>query len=130
MIEVRINRIGEYRGATHGILLVNDKPQLCTLELPWLDNQASISCIPTGNYTCKRHISPRFGETFQILNVPNRDDILIHWGNTVKDTKGCILLGSWFGTLLDLPAVINSRISFQKFMNLTAGKETFNLTIR
>lgn len=130
MLSFRINRISEYRGATHGILSLNDRPIMCTFELPWLENQQNISCIPTGDYICNRHISPRFGETFQIMDVPHREEILIHWGNTVKDTRGCPLLGAWFGTLQELPAVVNSRLSFQKFMNFTAGQDKIQLNIR
>lgn len=123
-------RLSEYRGATCGILLLNDRPFLSTLELPYKENQKQISCIPTGIYELHRHISPRFGETFIVQDVPNRENILFHWGNTVKDTQGCIIVGAWFGTLGDLPAVINSRLSFQKFMNYNLGQDKAQLTIR
>lgn len=39
-------------------------------------------------------MSPKFKrELPRILNVPHFDGILIHRGNTAKDTSGCILIG-------------------------------------
>lgn len=63
------------------------------LELPWLDNQRQISCIPEGYYKVVRRTSPRFGEHFHILDVPNRSFILIHHGNYTRDIQGCLLVG-------------------------------------
>jgi hypothetical protein len=63
------------------------------LELPWNDNKRRVSCIPEGVYrTVKRH-SPRFDNHFHLVSVPNRDWILIHRGNFVREILGCILVG-------------------------------------
>lgn len=37
----------------------------------------------------------RFGHTFvaEVWNVPGFSDILIHMGNSVTDTRGCVLVG-------------------------------------
>jgi hypothetical protein len=68
-----------------------------TLELPYLENQKEISCIPTGEYIVNRVTSPKFGVTYLLDDVPNRSSILIHSGNYAsglkKDTSGCILVG-------------------------------------
>jgi len=69
------------------------------LELPWLDNRVEVSCVPERVYTVQKHISPKFGECFHVLDVPGRTDILIHKGNYKKDTKGCILPGRTFADL-------------------------------
>lgn len=63
------------------------------LELPWRANARNISCIPKGEYTVSKHRSPKFGETFHVINVPGRSHILIHKGNFNTDTRGCILPG-------------------------------------
>jgi hypothetical protein len=70
-----------------------------SLELPNLNNLRSISCIPVGDYICRIENSPSHGMCFHVLNVVNRDYILIHAGNYNKDTEGCILLGA---DLLDI----------------------------
>ena len=64
-----------------------------TLELPWINNQQNISCIPAGTYECEKHVSPNFGDCISIKNVAVRSHILIHAGNFTEQTKGCILVG-------------------------------------
>lgn len=67
-----------------------------TVELPWLNNQRNISCIPVGTYTVVKRTSEKYGTHFQILNVPDRAMILIHAGNYYTQTQGCILVGSGY----------------------------------
>tara|TARA_Y100000593_G_C4323318_1_gene345195 strand:- start:9667 stop:10098 length:432 start_codon:yes stop_codon:yes gene_type:complete len=64
-----------------------------TLELPWLGNQRRVSCIPEGEYCVIKRVSQKYGEHFHVLDVPDRDYILIHFGNYNRDTLGCILPG-------------------------------------
>jgi hypothetical protein len=67
-----------------------------TLELPDKQNQRRISCIPEGTYkVVKEPPKPtRNHGHFRILNVPNRDGILMHRITYVKDLLGCIGIGS------------------------------------
>ncbi len=52
------------------------------------------TAIPYGNYKIFYGWSPRFGRNLpRLLNVTAFDGILIHPGNTAKDTAGCILVG-------------------------------------
>ena len=82
---------------TGKLLLIDNKNnlilQLQTLERPWIFNERKVSCIPTGTYLVKRHVSPKFGQCFKIQDVKGRSDILIHSGNVVNDTLGCVLVG-------------------------------------
>ena len=90
---------------TGKLLLVDNRNnlilQLQTLERPWIFNERRVSCIPTGTYLVKRHISPKFGECFKIQDVKGRSDILIHSGNVVNDTLGCVLVGLTSGSVDD-----------------------------
>lgn len=67
--------------------------QCVTLELPWKDNQRNISCIPPGNYRITPRISQKYGRHLHILDVPNRDWILIHEANFFHQLRGCIAVG-------------------------------------
>jgi len=64
-----------------------------SLELPWLDNESYVSCIPEGIYTGVLHNSPKFGLCIWIKDVPSRSEILIHVGNFNRDTLGCVIIG-------------------------------------
>ena len=110
--------------------LSNDEFTCFTLERPDKNNAPDISCIPVGVYTCKRVNSPKFGDTFQVMDVPNRDHILIHSGNTVEDVHGCIELGMKQGVLNGEFAVLNSKVAFQKFMEQNIGYDEFTLVVK
>jgi len=79
----------------NGFVLKNDFIQFefRTLELAWKNNKKKVSCIPIGDYKVVKRWSRRFGHHFHILDVDNRDYILIHRGNFYSDILGCILVG-------------------------------------
>jgi len=82
---------------------------LChTCELPWNDNKPETSCIPSGFYNCIPHNSPAHPNTWEVTGVPNRSEILIHNGNIIEESKGCILVGMNEGWLNSEWAVLNS----------------------
>ena len=115
---------------TQGILRDEDTKLVLmnTLELPWKDNQRSISCIPPDIYTVAPYTSEKYPDTFQILNVPNRTHILIHVGNKVSHTEGCVLVGKYFGMLHYEQAVLASKVSFQRLRNhVGAGRWTLEI---
>lgn len=71
------------------------------------------TAIPEGTYKLAWEMSPRLGVfTPRLLDVPGRDGILIHAGNLITDTEGCILVGT--GWAIDKDHVItleNSRVA-------------------
>ena len=108
---------------TFGQMIIRGMPGPCTLEPPWKDNRSNVSCIPTGQYRCVWHRSPRFGWVYLVTDVPGRGHVLIHPGNfggSVEDglkthTHGCILLGSRRGVIGNQKAVLVSRTATRAF---------------
>jgi len=76
---------------TNGLLYINKTFQCYTIELPWLDNQPRVSCIPEGRYALKKRYSPKFKQHLLVDGVQGRGLILIHAANdALKELKGCI----------------------------------------
>lgn len=56
------------------------------------------SAVPEGTYSVLVTRSPKFGRVLPLLvNVPGMTGVRIHRGNTVADTRGCILPGRYVG---------------------------------
>jgi hypothetical protein len=98
--------------------------KLHTIEKPWRDNAAWISCIPEGAYQVVPWASPKFGACFKLLGTEPRTDILIHTGNTSKDVSGCIAVG----LSGERGFVSSSRSAMSEL--LKAQKKPFTLTIK
>lgn len=126
---VRIVRVESSSRGTRGIMLINGCIKFATLEDEWRDNQPNISCIPSGSFSCARIISPHFGPTFTVQNVPGRSLIRFHAGNTDADTTGCILVGMGFAEKLGRPGISESAKAFIKFMDSMRGIDSFELQI-
>ena len=112
-----------------GKLYVNSEFYGHTLELAWKENQKRISCIPKGVYeVAKRHTekSKYKYEHLHILDVPDRELILMHIGNYPKNSKGCILLGNTRA----LNFVGDSRKAFYKLMYDLGSFEEIELVIK
>ena len=125
MSALQLLRIGGDESCTQGVLRHAGLAFAVTLELPWLENAPNRSCIPTGTYTCQRVLSPRFGETFEVTDVPGRSHILFHKGNTTIDTAGCILVGESYNDL----AIGDSRGGYNELMALFVGQDSFTLDV-
>lgn len=126
LVEIRRYEYGV--NGTLGELWVSGNMVCHTLEDPDNNNERGISCIPEGTYQVKPHSGPKFKNVWEIDNVPNRDDILIHAGNTMENTRGCVLVGSKTGTIRGLPAVLESRLTLDKLRTILP--QNFLLTIR
>ena len=125
--KVAVLRIEESDQGTIGVLLINGTAFCCTLEPDHRDKEP---CIPTGTYACERVDSPRFGDTFEIKDVPGRTHILFHGGNTEKHTLGCVLVGQYFGKLRGNRAVLNSGRTFVSFLSAMKYIYSFELEIK
>ena len=103
-----------------------------TIELPNKNNLKRFSCIPEGCYkVIKEQPQGHFNYIhFRVLDVPNRDGILIHIANYVSQLQGCIAVGK---DLVDinndiLPDVNYSGKVLKKLVNLLP--ENFTLEIK
>lgn len=100
-----------YKEQTHGTLTVYDEDtneqvfKCRTLELPDLNNQRNVSCIPEGHYDVSPVYSQTFGSIYSVEDVSGRSLIRIHQGNYAgsmnprtghSDIRGCILVGKAF----------------------------------
>jgi len=127
---VRLNRLEESSQGTFGVLTICNQVFCVTLEPADMLNEQNISSIPAQQYQCLKTRSPRYGETFEVIDVYNRSHVLFHAGNTAKDTKGCIILAQHFGKLGEGRAVLNSGATFKEFMEIMKDVSMFQLTIK
>ena len=114
---------------------INGKLIAYTLEHAYDDGSGNYAPkTPPGQYTCQRgqhqlHSMTSPFETFQIMNVPNHSNILIHMGNWNTDSDGCCLIGEAIVPSSKGQMVTNSKATFVDFMQLQDGLDVFQLTV-
>lgn len=123
MHHIEIFRIEHGAEATRGVMLVDGIARFVTLELPWRGNKTDVSCIPPFDYSARKKVSAKFGNTLELLNVADRSDVLVHAGNTAADTHGCILVGTSFGNIAGAPAIVQSKAALGALMALLKEPE-------
>ena len=149
-MELRLRRIAKRETYTIGRLYIDGEYFCDTLEdrdrglrqdmlLPIIraKKRAGSTAIPTGRYRVTLGVqSPRFkskaaykfcdGYLPRLLNVIGFNGILIHIGNTARDTEGCILVGR--NTIVGM--VTESRVTFNKlYERLKDAKDYIYITI-
>lgn len=113
--------------------LISDSNDLVafTLEHSYVSDSGDFFAkIPIGNFLCKRGPHRLSGmtqdfETFEIIGIPKHSGILFHSGNKNDDSSGCVLLGE----KINGEFITNSRITFQKFMDLQNDVDDFMLSV-
>ena len=97
------------------------------------------TCIPYGtykvtldvvsskysNFTKYPYVKFCSGKMPRLLNVPGYDGILIHAGNTDKNTEGCILVGQ----NKVVGKVVNSQATWRKLYDTLLGKKKEGITL-
>lgn len=133
-MEIKVRRIAKKEAYTIGKMYVNGEYICDTLEDKdrGLTSNMSVAqicgvkikgetAIPTGRYLIDmKTVSPRFGGRAQyqfckgrlprLCNTIGFQGVLIHCGNTAKDTEGCILVG----LNKAVGQVLNSTATFRK----------------
>jgi hypothetical protein len=143
-MEVKVRRIAKKETYTIGKMYIDGAYVCDTLEDKdrGLTSNMSVAqicgvkikgetAIPTGRYPVDmKTVSPRFGGRAQyqfckgrlprLCNTPGYQGVLIHIGNTAKDTEGCILVGE----NKEKGKVLNSKATFRKvYAKLKAADE-------
>ena len=113
---------------TLGILTYKDF-KCVTLELPNLNNERSISCIPRAEgYKGEKYKSHANGDCIAIINVLDRTHIQIHSLNWLHQTEGCIGVGKNFSPLShNGPMITNSRDTLKALLAILP--DTFPIEI-
>lgn len=106
-----------------------------TLEHAYSNNAKWQPKLPNGTYTCKRGAHRLHGmtsdfETFEVIKVKGHSGILFHKGNYNKDSEGCILLGKQTFESDSGIMVTSSKITFNKFINMLKGIDSFTLLVK
>jgi hypothetical protein len=95
--------------ATFGEFFDDANTHLCfTVERPWLNNKPLVSCIPVGRYRCIPHNSKDHPNTWEITNVQNRTNVLIHNANFAHQLLGCVGVGKKIDLINGIKGVTQS----------------------
>jgi Family of unknown function (DUF5675) len=134
---------------TQGVLAIG--PPFQTIEPPWVPDpnggpagDPGASCVPPGIYQLALHNTPEHPFTWALVNpalgiyhepgdIPagakGRFAVLLHPGNTVLDSKGCIVVGLARSNLFAQPGVVDSQVAFAQLKALLPWIAGHTLTI-
>ena len=151
-MEIKVKRIAKkatytigklYVDGTYACDTIEDKDRGLTddmpLELIKTKKVYGKTAIPTGTYKLDMNtVSPKFkdrswakpygGKVPRLLNVKGFEGVLLHVGNSDKDSSGCLLVGK--NTVVGM--VTDSTNTFKKLMDnylIPAKKRGENITI-
>ena len=132
MDRINITRTYRKNSYTIGKLYVNGSYVCNTLELHdstyyGEDFVLGKSAIPVGVYTLATCVwSPKFNDFRpRITDFKYSMNILIHEGNTPRDTEGCILVGNNLIT----GQVLNSKATLAKLQDLLSAHDSWKLIV-
>lgn len=153
-MKLELKRIAKKDKYTIGHLYINNKYFCDTLEDPdrGLTSTMNLTeikakkikgdtAIPMGTYKMTLDVvSPKYsnfskypyvkfcgGKMPRLLNIPGYEGVLIHAGNTQKDTEGCLLVGE----NKVVGKVINSQVTWKKLYEiLQKDKNNLSITIK
>ena len=95
--ELQLIRLAEHpKYGTFGQIIHDNIPVCPTVELPWKNNERSVSCIPPNRYLVTPYTRQSGRNAFLVNDVPARTSILIHIANLAAELRGCIAPGVYF----------------------------------
>ena len=117
MNKITLTRIRSEDNHTVGILeAVGEK--FYTLEKPWKENEQNVSCVPAGFYEFGPFDGNKYKKVWEIKDVPDRSFILLHAGNIVEHTQGCVLVGLGLHTDTKGTSVVESKAAIERLREL------------
>lgn len=121
---ILLQRITSNSKGTYGVICIGVKkdyqPITVSYELPDNQNKDRVSCIPSGEYpfTAEKHkLAGKAKYVLRLENVPSRDGVLVHIGNGIKDTLGCIIVGEQFEQYLGSDGVLQSSVALIQILS-------------
>ena len=116
----------DFPEATIGILAVYGRPLCWILEDKGRPPGVKVpgeTRIPAGIYPIRLYTAGRFHRTYakrwdwhrgmlEIVGIPGFSCVLIHPGNTIRDTRGCLLPG--LTAEIATPSVLSSRRAYER----------------
>lgn len=132
MKHLKVRRFLTANGASLGELTGLSRT-LYVLEHEWRNNQQHVSCIPPAPTCACPHgwdngSKVDFPKTWKLQQVPGRSDIVLHWGNYLRNTRGCPLVGMGMQVSQTL-SMVNDSLRAIAFMQKEIGRNSFMLTI-
>jgi Family of unknown function (DUF5675) len=139
-MQIKVERYKKTKDYTLGKLYINGVLNCYTVE----DEIRAVkvkgeTAIPEGTYKLALRDSPKFSKTFKVMDkgftieqsnsgnsnlpdhkliwvkdVPGFEYVLIHWGNTDKDTEGCLIVGSSIAIFDGREGVASSKTAYGK----------------
>lgn len=130
--QIRVVRCERYGNSIIGYLIITGKISKAFFTLENAEKK-----IPTGIYKLEFTYSPKFSpkaiykdfRVVPLIDVPHREGIRIHIGNTDKDTTGCILVGNKLVALEDKPMLSFSGNAYTEMMDILKYWKNENLEI-
>ena len=99
-MKIEIKRDIKGNTYTAGKMYVDGQHFADTLEpraIDWSKEEKTLgkTAIPEGTYKVEMRYSTKFKTQMPFVqNVPHFDGIMLHVGNSVRDSRGCILIGT------------------------------------
>jgi hypothetical protein len=115
--EIRITRQLETPRCTIGRLVLSMPPESAIVECYTLELPVGAGAIPEGRWATTLYRSPKFRMTLPRIHVPRRGVIEIHSGNTIADTRGCVLVGDSIDRSSDPAVLLASRAALRRIMH-------------
>lgn len=145
-MDILLHRISETPNSTLGILYIDQQFVCWVLEDGFRETKIpGVTRIPAGIYPVEPRTEGTFFTKYQkqfghkfvpwLRNVPGFEFILIHIGNFIKDTRGCLLVGRVPVFKSGTWTVEQSTVTYQAVYNLIAAafdkkeKETVTIEI-